>query len=113
MSEPSVINRIAVTLIPTQACLDWINSCDDNKITLAEIQREPTVFLIPDSRGEPERQARRHYKAMFVEELNSWYTDETLWPRDPSFKTFKKFFTIRVSSMVLDLGTGEIVRDED
>jgi hypothetical protein len=24
-------------LIPTEACLDWINSCDDDKMTLDEI----------------------------------------------------------------------------
>ena len=33
MTEPSTIDRIAVTLIPTEACLDWINSCDDDKMT--------------------------------------------------------------------------------
>jgi hypothetical protein len=100
-------------LIPTEACLDWINSYDTSKMTLEEIQREPTVFLVPESRGEPEGQVRRHDKAMFKEELNSWYTDPGMWPKDLSFKTFKKFFTIQVSSMVFDMGKGVIVRDED
>jgi hypothetical protein len=112
MTEPSVINRIAVTLIPTQACLDWINSCDGDKITLDEIQRDTTTFLLPEGRDVPESQLRRHYKVMFVEELNSWYTDEAMWPKDLSFRTFKKFFTIQASSMVLDLGAREIVKEE-
>lgn len=113
MTTPSLINRIAVTLIPTQACLDWINSCDEDKVTLDEIQNDSTTFLLPEGRDEPERQVRRHFKAMLIEELNSWYTDKTMWPKDLSFRTFKKFFTIHVASMVLDLGTGEIVKEEE
>ena len=42
---------------------------------------------------------------MFLEELSSWYTDLTLWLQDLSFKTFKEFFTIHVSSLVFDLGS--------
>ena len=113
MTEPSTINRIAVILIPTEACLDWINSCDDDKMTLDEIQEEPTVFLLPQGRGESDSQVRRHFKAMFQEELYSWYTDPELWPKDLSFKTFKKFFTIHVSTVVFDLGTGQIQKDVD
>jgi hypothetical protein len=113
MARPSLINRIAVTLIPTQACLDWINSCDDDKMTLDKIQSDPTTFLLPEGRDEPEKRIRRHYRSMFVEELNSWYTDENMWPKDLSFRMFKTFFTIHVASMVLDLGVGEIVKEED
>jgi hypothetical protein len=112
MTEPSTINRIAVVLVPTEACLDWINSCDNDKMTLDEIQQEPTVFLLPEGRGEPKSQVRRHFKAMFTEELNSWNTDSSIWPEDLSYKTFKRFFTIQVSSMVFDLGLGQIIRKE-
>lgn len=110
----STINRIAVTLVPTEACLGWINSCpSDRAMTLEEIQREPTVFLIPEGKGKPEDAVRRHYKPMFLEELSSWYTDLALWPKDLSFRNFKKFFSIHASSMVFDLGSGPIVKDED
>ena len=108
----SNINRIAVTLVPTEACLDWINSCPaDAPLKVAEIQRDPTVFLIPEGKGEPHDAVRRHYKAMFLEELSSWYTDMTLWPNDLSLTNFKKFFTILTSSMVFDLGSGKIVTE--
>jgi hypothetical protein len=113
MTEPSTINRIAVMLIPTEACLNWINSCDDDKMTLDEIRQEPTAFLLPQGKGEPEAQVRRHYEAMFEEELNSWYSEPTMWPKDLSFKMFQKFFTIQVSSMVFDLGKGIIVKEDE
>ena len=43
MTAPLTINRIAVTLIPAEACLAWINSGDDDKLTLDEIQEDPTT----------------------------------------------------------------------
>ncbi len=114
MTDISTINRHAVILLSTQACLDWINSCpSDRPITLAEVQQEPTVYLIPQGTAKPESYVRRHFKAMFEQELNSWYTVPELWPNDLSFKTFKMFFTIHVSTVVFDLGTGMIVREED
>jgi hypothetical protein len=113
MNEPSIINRIAVVLIPTEACLDWINSCDDDKLTLDDIQKDPTIFLVPEGKGEPESQVRRYCKAMFEEELYSWYTDPALWPKDVSFRSFKKFFTIQVASTVFDLGEGMIIKEDD
>ena len=113
MTAPSTINRISVTLIPTEACLAWINSGDDDKLTLDEIQEDPTTFLLPVGRDEPEGQVRRHFKAMFIEELRSWYTDPNLWPKDLSLEAFKTFFVIHVASMVVDLGKGEIVREDD
>ena len=50
---------------------------------------------------------------MFEEELNSWYADPALWPKDLSFKSFKKFFAINISTVVYDLGKGPIEKDED
>ena len=115
MPEFPTINRFAVTLVPTEACLDWVRSCPDgdNNTTMDEMRREPTIFLIPDAKVVPEDFIRRHYKAMFEEELNSWYADPALWPKDLSFKSFKKFFAINISTVVYDLGKGPIEKDED
>jgi hypothetical protein len=86
-----------------------MNSCPGDPTTLAKVQKEPTVYLIPEGDAEPEGYVRRHFKAIFEEELNSWYTDPDLWPKDRSFKTFKKFFSVQVSTMVFDLGKGMII----
>lgn len=114
MVEAATINRIAVVLIPMQACLDWINSYPSAQpMILGEIQRDPTVYLLPEGRAEPEQSVRHHYKAMFEQELDSWYTDPDLWPKDRSFKIFKTFFDVQICTMVFDLGAGMIVREED
>jgi hypothetical protein len=115
MPDLPTINRFAVILIPTEECLAWINSCptDDRPSTLAKVQKEPTVYLIPEGKAEPDSYIRRHFKAMFELELNSWYSAPELWPKDLSINMFKKFFTIHVSTVVFDLGNGMIVTEED
>ena len=51
MSEFPTINRYAVTLLPTKAFLDWAGACPGGnaRMSLGEIQREPTVYLIPEA----------------------------------------------------------------
>ena len=109
------INRFAVVLVPTEAYLAWSQSCPDGdpNTELDEVREEPTAFLIPESDEEPDEYLRRHFKAMFEQELASWCTDLSFWPKDLSFKTFKKFFTVHVSTMVFDLGTGRIIKDDE
>jgi hypothetical protein len=115
MTEVPTINRYAIIVLPTDACLEWVKSCPDyvSDSPLGEMEREPTVYLIPDARLGPDNYIRRHYKPMFQEELNSWHTDPSMWPKDLTFKTFKKFFTILVTTMVYDLGKGQIKKEDE
>jgi len=115
MTEPATINRFAVVLIPTEAYLEWHKSCPDGdpNTTLADVQDEPTVYLIPESNADLDSHLRRYYKTIFTEELGSWCTDPSLWPKDLSFATFKEFYTIHLSEMVSDLGSGRIVKDDE
>jgi hypothetical protein len=46
---------------------------------------EGTVYLIPETNGEPDKWLRRNFGAMFENELEAWYTDRDFWPRDRSF----------------------------
>lgn len=115
MIELPTINRYAIILLPTAACLEWVKSCPDcmDDSPLGPAEREPTVYLVPDAKDSAADYIRHHFKAMFVEELNSWYTDPSMWPADLSFETFTKFFTILTTSMVYDLGKGTIEREEE
>jgi len=115
MIEFPTINRYAIILIPTEACLEWVKSCPDyvNGPPLGKMQPEPTVYLIPDAKAGPDDYIRRHYKPMFEEELSSWYTEPEMWPKELSLEMFRKFFTILVTTMVYDLGKKPIEKDED
>ena len=48
----------------------------------------------------------------FENELEGWYTDETLWPKNRDYKTFMEWIEVECHSVVLDTVGGEIYDDE-
>ena len=108
-----IVNRAAVVLEPAQAYLEWARECPDASpdLTLEELDEEGTVYLIPETDAAPENWLSRNFIAMFENELNAWYTDRDFWPKNCSFKSFKKFFKVRFCSIVLDLGKGSLEKD--
>jgi hypothetical protein len=105
-----IVNRATVVLEPAQGYLEWARECPEviPDLKLKELGEEGTVYLIPETNAEPDRWLRRNFVAMFEHELYAWYTDRVFWPKDRSFKAFKKFFKVRFCSMVLELGKGSI-----
>jgi hypothetical protein len=114
--ELPTVNRGAIILEPTEAYLEWAKSCPDGdtELTLEELRKDSTVYLIPDCdyEADVENWLKRNYAAMFEYELDNWHRDERFWPEKRSFKLFKKFFNVRFRSMVIDMGKDKIVRDE-
>jgi len=112
-AELPAVNRNAVVLEMTDAYLAWAKSCPEGDVglTLDELREEGTVYLIPEQDAKLETWLRRNYAAMFENELAAWCTDESFWPKDRSFKTFKKFFKVSFCSIVLDIGREAIERD--
>jgi hypothetical protein len=108
-----IVNRAAVVLELAEAYLEWARDCPEAipDLTLKELGEEGTVYLIPETDADPEKWLRQNFGAMFERELDAWYMDRAFWPKDRSFKVFKKFFKVRFCSMVLDLGKGSIEKD--
>jgi hypothetical protein len=109
----SIVNRGAVVLELTEAYLEWAKACPEAipHLTLEELGIEGTVYLIPETNDEPDKWLRRNFVAIFEYELDAWYTDRGFWPKDRSFRSFKKFFKVRFCSIVLDLGKGSLEKD--
>ncbi|MBM4287536.1 MAG: hypothetical protein FJ135_05210 [Deltaproteobacteria bacterium] len=107
------VNRAEVVLEPAAAYLEWARGCPDGlpDLTLADLGEEGTVYLIPETDADPKTWLRRHFAPLFANELFAWCTDEACWPRERSYKTFKKFFQVRFCSIVLDLGRGPLERE--
>ena len=86
-----MLNRAALILRYKQPFVDWINAADpsptSHALTLAEVNQERTVYLIEvEDQDELAGWLARHHEELFEEELNGWYTDPALWPRDRSLK---------------------------
>ena len=107
-SQPSLLNRTAVTIVPRQPYADWANSIDDNwpKYDLADPDNEYSVYLI-DETGDniaARRIVQRRCADIFEHELAAWCGNEDLWPLKRAWRTFKQWFEVQINSMVIDLG---------
>jgi len=54
----------------------------------------------------------RHHEALFEEELNGWYTDPALWPRDQSLKMLEEWCSFELNTVVVDTGESPLRHDE-
>jgi hypothetical protein len=89
-----MLNRAALILRYKQPFVDWINAVDPSAashgLTMADVDQERTVYLVEvEDEDELARWLARHHEELFEEELQGWYTDPELWPRDRSLKTLQ------------------------
>ena len=73
--------------------------------TLNTTREEKTIYLIPalfDDKAIQEY-LKDNFQKIFVTELNSWYTDESLWVQDVDYKTFCEWFNVEWVDIVYDM----------
>ena len=111
-----ITNRSVIIVRPKAPFIDWVRSDDDESkhITADDIAEEPNVYLVDDydMEGEKVRIIEKNYKEIFEEELNSWITDESAWPKKRDLKTFKEWFHVDFHSIVFDLSDEDYLIEE-
>ena len=75
------------------------------QLTLEDLRREPTIYLLPE--WETEDEALEHLaevsSEIFKEQLNGWYRVPSVWPEDRELNTFLRWFDCSFHSMVFDV----------
>jgi hypothetical protein len=109
-----MINRSVLIVRPKQPFLNWAEGLDDSGL-LPDVGGEQTVYLIPEFDGNEDAQAiiEKVYLEVFENELWGWHTDESAWPANRDFETFREWFTIELHSVVEDLCDYEIIDGDD
>lgn len=94
--------------MPAQPFLDWLHRVDPTSadLTLADLRREPTIYLLPEYDCEDEALdcLQEVVSEIFEEQLAGWYRVPSAWPRERDLRTFLRWFEYRRHSMVFDLG---------
>lgn len=104
-----LLNRSALSVRPTRHFVEWINELEptmgDDDLTLADVERESTVYLIPemDTPEALESFVRERYLEILGTELRAWEEDERQWPQDLDWALFQRFLQIEHSYLALDL----------
>jgi hypothetical protein len=115
-----MINRAAVILKYKEPGVQWINDADpyhdDPQISLEGVNHDRTVYLISDRDADDDKALARwikaNYEVLFEAELEGWYTDESLWPQQRTFKLFQKWFEVECHTMIEDTAGTPIEDDE-
>lgn len=90
-----------------------IHTKEGRNFSAEQANKDKTVYLIDDREAENlEEYISLNYAALFENELEGWYTDETLWPENRDLELFKKWFEVECHTMLIDTGTGPIIDDE-
>lgn len=102
--EQSYINRSAISLKPLQPFIDWHNSIyPDSKIDESDLD-EVNIYLINNSNFEDiESYLEKKFDLYFKMELEDWSEDKKDWPKKRTYKMFKKWFRIDISTAIYDL----------
>jgi hypothetical protein len=100
-----MLNRSAIVVKPRQPFMDWLHTADptSHRLTLRELSREPTIYLIPECHTEEDVRDVLRELCEEIEQLAGWLTDESTWPRDRSFDAFCRWFDFHHHSVLVDL----------
>ena len=112
-----MINRAAVILKYKAPFIQWVNDADPYKdnpgITLESENKDCTVYLILEDDAENlEEWISFNFEQLFESEIEDWYTDESLWPKNRNRKLFDEWFDVECHSVIIDTVDGKIIDDE-
>jgi len=105
------INRNAILVKAKKPFYDWINYIDPE--FPVEPNEEGTVYLVKemDSNKKIENWLKKNFGEIFENELNDYHTDENDWPQKRTYKVFKDWFTVEISSMIIDLVDKPVIKN--
>ena len=110
------INRQVAIIKPKKPYIDWINSLPgmDEQFDTESLEKDCTAILLPqlDNDEESLNYFKAIYKDIFEIELDSWHSDEKLWPKKRNFLLFMEWFKIEFHSEVLDLLDTDIEKED-
>ncbi|MDW5376268.1 hypothetical protein R6258_04985 [Halomonas sp. HP20-15] len=114
-----LLNRSALSVKPTQAFVDWVNSLEptvgEDDLTLDDVDSESTVYLIPEM-DTPEALAdyvRERHLDILENELRAWEEDTRQWPDSLNWALFERFVVVEHSYLALDLEDDEPIEISD
>lgn len=71
-------------------------------------QMRPTLSPVPDYEdpADADKVLTKVCEKIFCRELESWYLDVDVWPKDRSLKVFREWFDVQHHEIVEDVGRG-------
>jgi hypothetical protein len=108
-----MINRHALIVKGKKPFYDWVDSTAPDQKKVDPQNVEKSVYLIPsfDYLEDSHEWVGNNFDLIFVNELNDWYMDQTKWPKNRTYKMFKKWFDVEIASLVLDMLDEPVIKE--
>ena len=106
------IDRNAILVRPKKPLFEWLNKTLLKEEPINSVE-EVNIYLIREmvSNLDVINWLETNFDKIFVNELNDWITDESVWPQNRTYQMFEKWFDIEVHSMILDLEDFPITKE--
>ena len=120
LKHRTMINRAALILRYKEPAVRWINEADpspgESPVSVADANQERTVYLVSEgdvaTGKEMRRWVRANYQNLWETELEGWYTDDALWPKNRTLKEFDRWFEVECHSVLIDTVGGPLIDDD-
>ena len=102
------VNRSVITIVVKKPFQDWLESLPEKSASehfnLDNVNEDNSAYMVPafEDQEQPMDYVKEIAPAIFEEQLESWYTDETNWPKNRDWKTFQEWFDVRIHTMAFD-----------
>ncbi len=102
------VKRTALIIKYKKPFYDWLTFMDP--VDKNHHDTDHDVYLLPDFEevSQMEKWLNKNFDSIFCDQLNNWYTDETVWPQKRTFKIFKEWFDYSLHTMISDTQDGPI-----
>ena len=115
-----MINRAVLLFKYKEPAIAWINEADpyddDPGITAEDVNTDRIVYLISDEVADTpedlEKWIKMNLDILFESELEGWYTDPDLWPKNRTYTLFKEWFEVECHTVLYDTCDGPIFDDD-
>lgn len=105
--KENYVNRYAIILKSLNPYIEWVNKLypEDNVE-----ESQVTTYLIDDQINDLEAWLAKKYDKLFTAELAGWSTNKKDWPQKRTYKMFKEWFRVEVSTLVYDLEKSPVLK---
>ena len=107
--EEGYINRHAIVIKPLQPFFDWINALYPED-PINEVD-EANIYLVDDGIDDVEKWLKKKFDKFFTLELEDWHTNKKEWPQKRSYKMFKQWFSVDISTMIYDMENKPVYKE--
>ncbi|MBE0424509.1 MAG: hypothetical protein IBX66_11315 [Lutibacter sp.] len=109
--EENYINRHGIVVKPLKPFADWVFNIypEDRYPEFIESK----IYLVNDEIDDLETWLKKKFDKFFMLELDAWNTNKKEWPQKRTYKMFKQWFQVELSTMIYDIEKEPVSKSQE